>query len=132
MTEDNTDSVDRVKELYQIVCSGKLKDGEIAARAVSEIESITGKDFRNTQEFHHQVSDYIKKRDRVKGTIGGNFRRKRVKAKLSQLDMAKQFGVDVRTIRRWECDLMTPSAEALQWLNGENSPSGENRTFGAK
>lgn len=124
--------VDRVKELYKLICSERIRDGEIAVKAVSEIERITGKDFKNTVEFHHQVSDFIKRKDVVRGTIGGNFRRKRIKAKLSQIEMAGKLGVDVRTIRRWECDLMTPSPEALQWLNGENGPSGENRTFGAK
>jgi DNA-binding XRE family transcriptional regulator len=127
-----TDKVGRVRVLYDMVCSRKITDGEVGARAVGEIEKITGKDIRNTQEFHHYVAEFLIKRTRVAGTLGGNLRRARFKAKMTQVELAKELGVDIRTIKRWETDRATPSPEALQWTNTKKGPYGEKGTFEAK
>ena len=106
-----------VQNLYDIVCGQKWTDGEQRARIVAEIESIIGKQFRNTQEFHYHVADYLKRKRVVNETLGGKMRRARKKAGLTQVELAEKLGVDRRTLIRWERNEQTPSQEALKWAD---------------
>ena len=117
--EGQREQVDWARGLYKSICDQKITDGELGARMVRELEKITGKDFKNTEEFHLYVSEYLKKKGRVQETLGKRLAKARRKRGVSQVDLSKILGVDVRTARRWESDKQTPSQEALQWLNGE-------------
>lgn len=106
-----------VQNLYDIVCGQSWTDGEQGARIVADIESIIGKQFRNTQEFHYHVADYLKRKRVVNETLGGKMRRARKKAGLTQVELAEKLGVDRRTLIRWERNEQTPSQEALKWAD---------------
>jgi DNA-binding XRE family transcriptional regulator len=121
--------VARAKELYRMICAGKMTDGHDVCSVVSELEKIVGKEFNNTQQFHYYVAEYLKRKDRVGETMGRRLLRTRRRAKLTQIELAKILGVDRRTIVRWETTDLTPSAEAVAWMNGPEKPSGGNETF---
>ena len=121
--------IEKVKSLYSLVCSQRLTDGEAAARAVGDIEQLVRKNLRNTQEFHYYVADYLKRKQIINESAGRKFRRYRRKDKMTQVDCAKMFGVDRRTIIRWENDEQLPSKEALKWVESKNGFSPDNVTF---
>jgi DNA-binding XRE family transcriptional regulator len=133
MTDRETgDKVSRAKELYRMICAGKMTDGADVRTVLSELEEIVGKDFGNTQQFHYYVAEYIKRKDRVGETMGRRLLRMRRKSKLTQIDLASLLGVDRKTIIRWETDKQTPSEASVLWMNTINEPSGENGTFREK
>ena len=125
MTED---TITKVKNLYAIICRGEVNDGERAARIVGDLEEAVGKKFKNTQEFHYYIADFLKRKQIINESAGRKFRRLRKKANMTQADAAEKFKVDRRTVIRWENEEQTPSPAALQWLGTENGPSGENVT----
>jgi DNA-binding transcriptional regulator YiaG len=122
--------IEKVKSLYSAVCSQKMTDGESGARCVSEIENIIGKKFRNTQEFHYHVADFLKRKQIINATPGTRMVRLRKKQGLTQNELATKLSVDRRTIARWERDEQLPSQDALKWLDEQNGASPDNVTFG--
>jgi len=125
MTED---VIAQVKNLYAIVCRGDINDGERGARLVSELEELVGKKFKNTQEFHYYIADFLKRKQVINESAGRKFRRLRKKGNMTQADASTKFKVDRRTIIRWENEEQTPSPAALQWIGTENGSTGENVT----
>ena len=131
MTDQEVESkVARVKNLYRRICSGRMTDGEDVFQDVSELEKTIGRDFKNTQQFHYYVAEYLKRKDRVGETMGRRLLRMRRRAKLTQIELAKILGVDRRTIVRWETTDLTPSVKAVEWMNAPKESSGGNETFG--
>jgi DNA-binding transcriptional regulator YiaG len=124
--------VARAKELYRMICAGKMTDGADVRTVLSELGEIVGKDFGNTQQFHYYVAEYIKRKDRVGETMGRRLLRMRRKSKLTQVELAALLNVDRKTITRWETDKQTPSEGAVLWMNSLNESSGGNGTFKEK
>ena len=97
---------------------------------VRELEKITGKQFRNTAEFHREVGAYLARKSRIKETDGGRLRRARKRAKLTIEVLAAELGVTERTIIRWEKNDGPPlSTRAVEWLNRQNISTGEKVTL---
>jgi len=115
------DIVERVKRLYTIIVNGELGDDEdsLCKRVciVRELEAITHKDFRNTAEFHREVSAFLARKSRIKETEGARFRRARRRAGLTIKELAVELGVTKRTVIRWERNESPLSASAVEWLN---------------
>lgn len=134
--------VDRVKRLYTIIVNGELGDDENGlfnrVCIVRELEKITGKQFRDTAEFHREVSAFLAKKSRIKETDGTRFRRARQRGGLTIKELAVELGVTKRTVIRWERNESPLSEIAVEWLNApesknpEKGPYGEKVTFGAK
>jgi len=122
-------NVDIVKNLYAAVCNGEINDGERAARAVSTMEEIVGKKFRNTAEFHYLVADYLKREGSGK-TTGELVRRKRRGLKWTQANLADRLGVTKRTVINYESNVTPPTNRLLEWLNGEPVHMGKSETGG--
>ena len=121
MSDVSKEMILRTKMLYAAVCRADEPDGELAARYVQELEQITGHQFKNTIEFHHYVSCFLKRKQNIGETLGGKLRRMRKRKKLSQKELSSMFSVTPRTIIRWERDEITPSAEAIKWAeNAQN------------
>ena len=123
------DDIEKVNNLYAMICGQKITDGELGARIVFDTEELVGRKFRNTQEFHYYVADFLKRKQVVNETAGRKFRRYRRKEKITQVDAATMFGVDRRTIVRWENNEQMPSKEALKWVESLNGSSPDNVTF---
>jgi len=126
--------VERAKRLYAIIVNRELGDDEdsVCKRVciIRELEAITHKDFRNTAEFHREVSAFLARKSRVRETEGSRLRRARRKAKLPIRELADELGVDKRTIIRWEKNDGPPlSTRAVEWLNRQNISTGEKVTL---
>jgi DNA-binding transcriptional regulator YiaG len=117
--------LDRAKWLYTAICNQTMPDLNDRAQAVRELEKITGKDFRDTSEFHNEVSAFLARKSRVAETIGTRIKRARRRAKMTQSDLAASLGVNRRTLIRWESNEVPPSPAALEWLNSKNGHQGE-------
>jgi len=115
------DQVARAKNLYAIIVNGEMGDNEdsVCNRVciIRELEGITHKDFRNTAEFHREVSAFLARKSRIKETDGGRLRRARKRAKLTIKELAVELGVTKRTVIRWERNESPLSASAVEWLN---------------
>lgn len=126
--------VARAKNLYAIIVNGELgddKDGTCKRVCIiRELVGITHKDFRNTAEFHREVSAYLARKSRIKETDGGRLRRARKRAKLTIKVLAAELGVTKRTMIRWEKNDGPPlSTRAVEWLNRQNISTGEKVTL---
>lgn len=113
--------VERAKDLYTIIVRGELRDDEDSVCKqvciVRELEGITGRQFRNTAEFHRGVSAFLARKSNVRETEGGRLRRARKKAKLTIQKLADELGVVKMTIIRWEQNKQPMSKRAMEWLN---------------
>lgn len=118
-----------VRNLYAIVCNGEVNDGECAARAVAELESIVGRAFRSTTEFHHLVADYLK-REGLGRTTGEMVRRKRRGLKWTQAALAAHLGVTKRTIINYESNQTPPTKRLLEWVSLDAVHMGKSETGG--
>jgi DNA-binding transcriptional regulator YiaG len=130
----NDEIVERAKRLYTIIVNRELGDDEdsVCKRVciVRELEAITHKDFRNTAEFHREVSAFLVRKSRIKETDGGRLRRARKRAKLTIKALAVELGVTERTVIRWEKNDGPPlSTRAVEWLNRQNISTGEKVTL---
>jgi DNA-binding transcriptional regulator YiaG len=127
------DIVERVKRLYTIIVNGELGDDEdsVCKRVciIRELEGITHKGFRNTAEFHREVSAFLARKSRVKETDGGRLRRARKRAKLTIKELAAELGVTKRTVIRWERNGSPLSASAVEWLNKKLSETPGSKNF---
>jgi DNA-binding XRE family transcriptional regulator len=130
MTE-KTD-LQRVKDLYAIICNRELPDSKIQERTniVRELERITGRDFRNTAEFHHLVADYIKRQEGKRISTGKMIRNKRKAMGWKQADLAAHLGVTPRQVIYYENDYTPPTKRLLEWLNSETSHMGKSEIGG--
>jgi len=134
--------VERAKRLYEIIVNRELGDDEncMCNRVciVGELESITGKKFRNTAEFHREVGAFLARKNRDTESIGTRIRRARKKSGLTMRGLAKELGVSEKMIQRWElnADGYVPNPAVMEWLNktlsngpesttSENGPHGE-------
>lgn len=130
MTDEETEGrVAKARALYRRICAGRMTAGVEICEVVSALEKIVGKEFKNTQQFHYYVAEYLKRKDRVGETMGRRLLRMRRRAKLTQIELAEILGVDRRTIVRWETTDLTPSAKAVAWMNAAKNPSGGNETL---
>ena len=115
------DLVERAKRLYAIIVNRELGDDEDGTCKrvciIRELEAITHKDFRNTAEFHREVSAYLARKSRIKETDGGRLRRARKRAKLTIKELAVELGVTKRTVIRWETNESPFADNAVEWLN---------------
>ena len=84
---------------------------------IRELEGITRKQFRNTAEFHREVSAFLARKSRIKETDGARFRRARKRAKMTIKELADKIGVAKMTIIRWERNESPLSESAVEWLN---------------
>jgi DNA-binding XRE family transcriptional regulator len=130
----NDEIVERAKRLYTIIVNRELGDDEdsVCKRVciVRELEAITHKDFRNTAEFHREVSAFLVRKSRIKETDGGRLRRARKRAKRTIEALAAELGVTERTVIRWEKNDGPPlSTRAVEWLNRQNISTGEKVTL---
>ena len=134
---------ERVKDLYTILVNGEIGDDEngVCNRVlmVRELEQITCKQFRNTAEFHREVSAFLARKSRINETDGNKIRRARKQTDLTMKELAIELGVAKRTVIRWEMNKSPLSVKAVEWLNktlleapgrpiSENEPSGEKVT----
>jgi len=135
------DPVERVRRLYTIIVNGELGDDEDSVMnrvcIIRELEAITHKDFRNTAEFHREVSAFLARKSRIKETDGARLRRARKRAKLTIKALAVELGVTNRTVIRWEINESPLSASAVEWLNKKLSETpgstiSEKKPYGEK
>ena len=113
--------VARAKNLYTIIVNRELGDDEdsVCKRVciVRELEKITGKQFRNTAEFHREVGAYLARKSRIKETDGARLRRARQRGGLTIKELAVELGVTKRTVIRWETNESPFADNAVEWLN---------------
>lgn len=113
--------VERAKNLYGILANGEIGDDQNGTcnrfLIVRELERITGKEFRDTAQFHREVCAFMARKSRNHETEGGRFRRARQGAGLTIKQLACELGVTKRTVIRWERNESPLSASAVEWLN---------------
>ena len=122
MTEE---IVERAKSLYSSIVG---RDPGRGMAAISELERITGRQFRNTADFHREMEAFFTRGDRIWEKTGMRIHQARKKARLTQGGLAELLGVHKRTIIRWEKNEISPSPKALEWLNGQSALYGEKVT----
>jgi DNA-binding XRE family transcriptional regulator len=112
--------VERIKMLYSIICNRELGDDpdsvQIRVEIIKHLESVTGKQFGNTREFHEIVSQFITREGERQIPINKQFRIRRSQLCLNQAQLAKQLKVDRRTIIRWEKGSTPLTPTAIQWI----------------
>jgi len=116
------------KGLYAEVCdrgSGDWESVQRRVRIIRELEAVTGKEFRNTAEFHYIMDQYFAREAGLVLSVGQKIARRRRQAKLTQSQLAKRLGVSKVMVCHYEKDNREPSGVVLGWLNGENALSRE-------
>jgi len=52
--------IDRVKDLYSIICNGQLEERlDERVAVIEELEGLTNSNFRSTGDLHRKVSEFI-------------------------------------------------------------------------
>jgi DNA-binding transcriptional regulator YiaG len=121
MTNDKI--VERARNLYTIIVNRELgcDEDSVMKRVciIRELEGITHKDFRDTAEFHREVSAFLARKGRIKESVGTQIRHARIKAGLTMKGLAKELGVSTKMVQRWELNVngYAPSPAAIDWLN---------------
>jgi DNA-binding XRE family transcriptional regulator len=112
--------IGEIRRLYSIICNRELGDDPDSMQKrvdiIMHLESVTGKQFRNTKEFHEVVSQLITREGEKLIPINKQFRIKRSNLDLDQAELAKQLNVDRRTIIRWEKGSTPLTPNAIQWI----------------
>jgi len=118
-TETTKTDLEKVKDLYTIICNGEIPDRHIDRRVniVAELERLTNRNFRNTVEFHYLIADYIKRQEGKKLSLGEQTRKKRRSLGWTQTDLAHHLGVTKRTVINYEANNTAPSQKLVEWLN---------------
>jgi DNA-binding XRE family transcriptional regulator len=113
--------VERAKNLYGIIVNGEIGNDQNGTcsrfMVVRELEKITGKEFRDTAQFHREICAFIARKSRVNETEGTRFRHARQRAELTIKGLAIALGVTKRTVIRWERNESPLSEIAIEWLN---------------
>ena len=124
----------RVKKLNEIICNHEIGDDSSGIQRrveiIRELESITGKEFRNTAEIHQVVQAYIdNKGERIK-SLGKRIRRarKRKGLTLKQLSMSLGFRSHSAFIL-YEQDRRLPPKEVMEWLFSEERKSSQDALY---
>lgn len=111
---------ERAKNLYTIIVNGELGDDAqgVAMRVeiIGELEKITKKQFRNTAEFHREVSAFLARKSRVKETAGTRLQRARKKAGMTIRALAAVFNVTKMTVIRWEQNKHPLPPSVIEWM----------------
>jgi len=57
-------TIDRVKDLYTIICNGQLGDRiDERVAVIEELERLTNSEFKSNSDFHRKVSEFILRGD---------------------------------------------------------------------
>jgi DNA-binding transcriptional regulator YiaG len=57
-------TIDRVKDLYTIICNGQLGDRiDERVAVIEELERLTSSEFKSNSDFHRKVSEFILRGD---------------------------------------------------------------------
>mgnify|MGYP000919099503 CR=1 FL=1 len=61
--ENNETSIERVNNLYSVICNGELPDTPEAINTrvniIRELEKLTKSDFKSTLDFHQKVGSFL-------------------------------------------------------------------------
>jgi len=124
MNDQNMELYLRAKRLYVIICNHELGDDSPGRQRrvdiIRELESITGKEFRNTSEFHQEVQAYIENRgERIK-SLGTRIRRARKKKGWTLKQLSSSLGFKSHSaFILYEQDKRLPPKEVMEWLLSE-------------
>jgi len=127
----------RAKRLYEIILNHELGDDSSGIQQrveiIRELESITGKEFRNTAEFHQEVQAYIENRGARVGTLGTRLRKARKRAGLTIKELATSLGFKSHSaFVLFEQNKRLPPKEVIEWLQTEEKKAQNNPPPGAK
>ena len=133
MSDQITGEYLRVKELYEIICKHVLGDDSSGVQQrveiIRELESITGKEFRNTAEFHREVQAYINKKGGRIASLGKRIKRARKSKKWSQKRLAQELGFRSHaTLILYEQNKRLPPKVVMEWLIQEENALGTHPT----
>jgi ribosome-binding protein aMBF1 (putative translation factor) len=129
MSDQNTEDYLRAKEPYKIICNHELGDDSSGVQQrvaiIRELESITGKDFRNTAEFHREVQAFIEKKGERVLSLGVRLKKARKKKGWTQKQLADHLGFKAHsTFIMYEQNKRIPPKEVLEWLLREEKALG--------
>ena len=133
MSDQITEDYLRAKELYEIICNHELGDDSSGVQQqveiIRELESITGKDFRNTAEFHLEVQAYINKKGERIASLGTRIRKARKRKKWSLKQLSQNLGFRAHsTFSMYEQNRRVPPKEVMEWLIQEENALGTHPT----
>jgi DNA-binding XRE family transcriptional regulator len=131
MIDQVTEDYLRAKELYRIICNHELGDDSASVQQrvdiIRQLESITGKEFRNTAEFHQEAQAYINNKGAKIKSLGTRFKRARKRSKLTLKQLAEMLGFKSHSaFILYEQDKRLPPKEVMEWLLAEEKKSPEN------
>jgi len=129
MSDQITQDYLRAKELYDIICNRVLGDDSPGVQQrveiIRELESITGKEFRNTSEFHQEVQAYIKNKGERISSIGARIKKARKRGNWSLSQLARSLGFRSHsTFIMYEQNKRLPPKEVMEWLLQEENALG--------
>jgi len=142
--------IENTKKLYSIICNRAFDDCSDHFRpncvcpdhvlkrvlVIEHLEHVTGRQFRNTKEFHQIVSQYIARNGEKQIPLQKQFKKKRINLGLNQTQVAEQLKVDRRTIIRWEQGSTPLTPKAIEWIyqslpsEGEPAPAEDEHADG--
>jgi hypothetical protein len=133
MSDQITQDYLRAKELYDIIYNRVLGDDSSGVQQrveiIRELESITGKEFRNTSEFHQEVQAYIKNKGERILSLGARLKRARKRKEWSLKQLARNFGFRSHsTFIMYEQNKRLPPKEVMEWLLQEENALGAHPT----
>jgi len=133
MSDQITQDYLRVKELYEIICNRVLGDDSSGVQQkieiIRELESITGKEFRNTSEFHQEVQAYIKNKGERILSLGARLKKARKRKGWSLMQVARNLGFRSHaTFIKYEQNKAMPPKEVMEWLLQEENAPGAHPT----
>ena len=133
MSDQITQDYLRAKELYDIIYNRVLGDDSSGVQQkieiIRELESITGKEFRNTSEFHQEVQAYIKNKGERILSLGARLKRARKRKGWSLMQVARNLGFRSHaTFIKYEQNKAMPPKEVMEWLLQEENAPGAHPT----
>ena len=133
MSDRITEDFLRAKQLYEIICNHELGDDSSSVQQrvdiIRELESITGKEFRNTSEFHREVQAYIKNKGERIVSLGARIRKARKRKGWSLKQLARNLGFRSHsTFIMYEQNKRLPPKEVMEWIIQEENALGAHPT----
>jgi DNA-binding XRE family transcriptional regulator len=123
----DTPEVTRVKTLYNYICNRAHEEESLEitvspnetckrVRIIEELEKLTGREFKNTKEFHHHVSDFLMKN----GHLGSSLKECRKRKGMSQRLLAFKLGVSQQYVAKMESGSKPLIPKALDFIEKNN------------
>jgi len=130
MNDHVLDDYVRAKKLYELICNREFGGDSSSVQqrldVIGQLESLSGKEFRNTSEFHLDVRAYIDNGGERLKSVGKRLRKARKSRGWTLKRLAGELGFRSHSaFIMYEQDKRIPPKMVLEWLLQEEKKAAQ-------